>query len=93
MLALGSPIGLVTVAEGLASGELNVVNRHSVSPGGLRWIDSAPDIHGEWGGPGCWALGTGFVSLRYDATDLPACTRCGRPGCERRACDEPELGQ
>jgi hypothetical protein len=55
------------VAEGLARGHLEVVNRSSVSPGGLRfaaredldWLDPAPDT-------GCWLLGTGFVARAWD---------------------------
>lgn len=64
--ALCSPSGEFEVAEGLASGELHVVNRHSVSPGGLRWA-SADEL--SWLDPapehGVWLLGTGFVSRRF----------------------------
>jgi hypothetical protein len=50
------------VAEGLASGELVVINLNSVSPGGLRWL--SPGELGDDQPGGCWILGTGFVAVR-----------------------------
>lgn len=62
--ALFSPDGESLVAEGLAEGCLHVVNRHSVSPGGLRWLPKSSNPEDEI--QGCWILGTGFVSFRDD---------------------------
>jgi len=59
--ALGDPSAEDVVAEGIASGELIIVNRHSVSPGGLRWVEFYDDLDGACEG---WALGTGCVVLR-----------------------------
>lgn len=68
--ALFSPTGESVVAEALARGDCEVVNLHSVSPGGLRW--AAPGSLGD-GEPidGSWLLGTGFVVLRTRGEQTP----------------------
>jgi hypothetical protein len=62
LAALSDPTAEDTIAEGLASGELIVINLNTVSPGGLRWVSFDAELWGE--GLGCWALGTGFVILK-----------------------------
>jgi hypothetical protein len=67
-LCAGGEANEAIIAEGLARGDLEAVNRISVSPGGLRfasredlnWLDPAPDT-------GRWLLGTGFVAMKPEA--------------------------
>ncbi len=62
--ALRDPLAVDTIAEGLATGELWVINRHSVTPGGLRWVEDLSWLDGhESDTHGAWCLGTGFVAL------------------------------
>lgn len=69
-LLMGTSEAEALVAEAIADGRCHVINRHSVSPGGLRFLSAAEldslqgdDADQDPAADGTWALGTGFVAV------------------------------
>lgn len=64
--AIHDPEAIDVVAGGLATGELYVVNRHSVSTSALVFVTASElaSITGEEAlSDGCWTFATGFVAV------------------------------